>query len=96
MIIRRAGRLRWMRALSESYRIVEKAISENPQTAGQLVEAIRPAFEQAECAPGAMAAYYVLYAMEKQGVLSKTVERVEGAREGVDAPLFRAVPGGGE
>ena len=76
--------------VSEAYQIIAREIAEGPKTVGALCKAIRPAFEEADCVPAAITAYHVLQAMQSKGVLKTLTERVEGSKEGIDAPLFKA------
>ena len=77
--------------VSEAWQIIEKEISEGPKTVGELCKAIKPVFEEADCVPAAMTAYHVLQGMQDKGILQTVTERVEGSKEGIDAPLFKAL-----
>ena len=77
----------WHRA----YEIVVNALNGgNALTIGQLSNAVKPAFDEADCCQGAMLAYNILHCLRDEGRLKVIESRVPGMRKTIDAPLLRA------
>jgi len=79
--------------VAEAYASIAGLLKTGAFSIGQLARHIRPLFDEADCVPSAMLAYHVLHALKAKGRLRTIVSRVDGAREGLDAPLFRAAVG---
>ncbi len=70
------------------YDTVLAKLREGEQTVALLAEAIRPLFEDCDCAQVGAAIYEILYDLQKQGILKKELRYIKGQLEGLQAPLF--------
>lgn len=70
--------------------MIERELRESPKTMQQLNKLAKALFSPADCVPSAAAVYASLYAFEKKGQLSVTVQTHPGMHEGLTAPLFYA------
>ena len=75
---------------AEAYASIVSLLRTGEFRVGDLCRHIAPLFDEADCAPTAILAYHVLHALQRQGRLIRVDSRVEGARDGLDAPLFMA------
>lgn len=75
---------------AEAYAAIVSLLKTGEFKVGELCRQIHPLFDRADCVPSAILAYHVLHALHQQGRLIRVDSRAEGAREGLDAPLFRA------
>ena len=75
---------------AEAYASIVSLLKTGAFKVGELCRHIDPLFEKADCAPAAILSYHVLHVLKQQGRLVRIDSRVEGARQGLDAPLFKA------
>lgn len=76
------------RVRAEAYRIICDMLKESPKTFPPLVKAILPLFTPSDCPPAALAAYEILYSLQKQGVLHIDKIRKPGTHEGLQTWSF--------
>ena len=71
-----------------AYEAVCRELTAGERTVAQLKKAVKPCFESADCDQSAAVVYETLYALQREGRLNIESRRVDGAREGIDAPKF--------
>lgn len=78
------------KTVAETYASIVSLLKTGEFNVGHLCRHIAPLFDEADCVPSAILVYHILHSLETQGRLETVVSRVEGAGEGLDAPLFKA------
>ncbi len=77
------------RVWHDAYDLAVAALKKKHCTAGELCNAIDPAFDKADCYPSAMLAYNILHSLWLEDRLKIEERRVDGMLKAVDAPNLR-------
>ncbi len=73
----------------KAYEAVYSALSSHPHTLGELIrQAVKPCFDEGECAPADLLTYRILESLQKDGILQTKQSSVPGMRPEMQAPLF--------
>lgn len=77
------------RVMHDAYAVVESLISSGDRSFKELVDAVMPVFDPADCIVRAALVYSILYSIKKQGRLKLYNVSVPGVYEGIEAPEIR-------
>jgi len=78
------------RVVSEAYAEIARCLCEKPSRLSELIDLVKPLFDEADCFPAAALCYSILSDLQNAGRLTVAVENVSGAQEDLTAPQFFA------